>query len=201
MNDALPIVADQLRIAAPCDRKWEDMPGDDSRRYCGDCRLFVYNVAELSPEELVEAIESSEGRFCGRLYTRADGTVLTEDCPVGLAARARRKVATAFAFASAMAAAAFGVLSGSPGRSGAFTATPFVTQTMGYTTGAMIVDAPAVTPAPPVTPQPAIEREAILGDIAIEPPAEMGKIEVQPSSVKLGRIRYQPPVDTNPAGR
>ena len=57
MNAALPIVADQLRIAAPCDRKWEDMQGDNRRRYCGDCQLFVYNIPKMSPEDLVDGTE------------------------------------------------------------------------------------------------------------------------------------------------
>lgn len=52
-------------------------------------------------------ITSTEGRICGRLYRRADGTLLTRDCPVGLRAL-RRRVARV---AGATLAAVLGLLS------------------------------------------------------------------------------------------
>ena len=49
-------------------------------RHCTLCDLNVYNFAELTREE-IRALLTSEGRVCGRLYRRADGTLLTRDCP------------------------------------------------------------------------------------------------------------------------
>ena len=42
-----------------------------------------------------------EGRLCVRFYTRADGTVLTQDCPVGLRA-VRVKLARKLSYAAAV---------------------------------------------------------------------------------------------------
>ena len=86
-----------VRVAAPCGQSWEAMEGDDRSRYCGACRLNVYNLSGMSLEEARKLIRSREGRLCVRFYQRRDGTVLTKDCPVGVRL-ARRKLANAIAF-------------------------------------------------------------------------------------------------------
>ena len=101
----------QIRIASPCPVSWEQMIGDNRVRFCGECQLNVYNFGELSRTEAEELLRSTEGRLCGRLYRRADGTVITKDCPVGFRAARRRvaKVATAaFATLVSLCSAAIG---------------------------------------------------------------------------------------------
>lgn len=46
--------------------------------------MNVYNLSEMSRRQAEELIASREGGLCVRFYQRADGTVLTRDCPVGL---------------------------------------------------------------------------------------------------------------------
>lgn len=83
-------ILDQVRIATPCTASWDGMVGDDRVRHCGQCDLNVYNVTAMSRDEAERLIVAREGRLCMRVYQRADGTILTQDCPVGLAAvRAR----------------------------------------------------------------------------------------------------------------
>lgn len=79
-------ILDSIKIAKPCSADWDQMIGDDRRRYCGQCKLNVYSLAGMSDREAKEFVLASEGRVCVRLYERADGTMITEDCPVGLAA-------------------------------------------------------------------------------------------------------------------
>ena len=79
-----------LRVASPCSADWERMVGDDRVRYCGECKLSVYNFSAMTAEEVERLVVSHEGRLCGRLYQRPDGTVLTRDCPVGFRAVVRR---------------------------------------------------------------------------------------------------------------
>ena len=80
------------------------MIGDDRKRYCGECKLNVYNLSGMSRAEAENLILNAEGRLCARFYRRADGSILTKDCPVGWAAIKRR--------VSRMAAAAFALLVG-----------------------------------------------------------------------------------------
>lgn len=74
----------QLYIAAPCDVPWDSMTGDERKRFCGQCKLNVYNVEKLAPSEVVSLIQENKGKVCMQLYRRQDGTILTENCPVGL---------------------------------------------------------------------------------------------------------------------
>ncbi len=80
------------------------------KRFCGDCRLFVYDVSKLTTLEAWHLLRQGEGRTCVRLYTRADGTVLTRDCPTGLRLARQKVVRSALAAAAMMAAAVAFVL-------------------------------------------------------------------------------------------
>ncbi len=75
---------DRVKVAAPCPADWASMDGDERIRFCGQCKLNVYNISEMSSKEASELIRTSEGRLCVRLYRRKDGTVITDNCPVGL---------------------------------------------------------------------------------------------------------------------
>lgn len=81
---------DRMRIASPCHVGWENMKGDDRARFCDQCSLHVYNISELTKEQVVSLVASTEGRICAKLYRRADGSILTRDCPVGLRSLRRR---------------------------------------------------------------------------------------------------------------
>jgi hypothetical protein len=76
-------VINGLEIASPCPASWNAMTGDDRARFCALCEKHVYNIAALTTPEVVALIARTEGNFCGRIYRRRDGTVLTADCPVG----------------------------------------------------------------------------------------------------------------------
>jgi hypothetical protein len=86
-NDTFDINA--LRVAQPCPMSWNDMAGDHRTRFCGSCQHRVHNVSGMSRSE-VEQMLTGDGRICVRLYRRADGTVMTRDCPTGLKTRRRR---------------------------------------------------------------------------------------------------------------
>jgi len=80
----------EVRIASPCTADWNKMIGDDRVRHCSQCNLDVYNFAALSDLEIERLIANRQGPLCARIYRRADGTVLTQNCPVGFRARVRK---------------------------------------------------------------------------------------------------------------
>jgi hypothetical protein len=65
---------------------------DERVRFCSQCNLNVYNLSDMSRQEAETLITKTEGRLCVRFYRKADGSVLTQNCPVGLE-RIRRRVA------------------------------------------------------------------------------------------------------------
>jgi len=94
-----------IRVASPCKASWDTMTGDERVRYCTLCSLNVYNFAEMTADEIRALLLQTEGRVCGRLYRRADGTLLTRDCPTALQAL-RQRVSR---FSAAVIAAFFSV--------------------------------------------------------------------------------------------
>jgi hypothetical protein len=73
-----------IQVAAPCNVGWENMQGDYRVRYCDQCKLNVYNLSEMTETEIKNLLQEKESNACIRLYRRKDGTVLTDNCPVGL---------------------------------------------------------------------------------------------------------------------
>jgi len=77
------------------------MTGTDQARFCGQCRKNVYNLSEMTRDDAQRVVEEHEGRLCVRFYTRADGTMLTQDCSVGMQAVRYRRVKK-FSYAAAV---------------------------------------------------------------------------------------------------
>ena len=94
---------DRVSIAAPCPADWDSMPGTDQVRHCGQCNKSVYNLSAMTRRQAEAVLRETEGHLCARLYRRTDGTIITENCPVGLRAISRRISRVAGAALSAVA--------------------------------------------------------------------------------------------------
>ena len=81
---------DRVGVASPCPESWNGMEGDERVRFCERCALHVYNLSGMTRDEASDLVSGAEGRLCVRFFRRDDGTVLTRDCPVGLARRTGR---------------------------------------------------------------------------------------------------------------
>ena len=113
----LPLL-DQVRVASPCKADWNEMLGDDRVRFCLGCEKSVYNLSSLAREDAEALLQARLGNdLCIRFYERADGTILTQDCPVGVKKKQRKKLVLAVAGAGAMAAAAASMFFKSDGAS------------------------------------------------------------------------------------
>jgi len=72
---------DEIRVASPCHARWNDMDGDERARFCGQCSKHVFNLSAMTRGQIETLVREKEGKFCGRFHRRADGTLLTADCP------------------------------------------------------------------------------------------------------------------------
>lgn len=160
-----------IKIASPCSADWNAMLGDERKRYCGDCKLNVYNFSGMSRAEAENLIFNSEGRLCVRFFRRADGTILTKDCPVGWRAIKKRAAKISAAFAALV----FGILSG-------FGLTGFFSRKETPLTGQMSVDSRTMMGAVAYKPTP------LTGNIAIKEvdKTAMGEIVVTPRIKRKG---------------
>ena len=150
---------DTVRVASPCNADWDAMIGNDRARFCGQCNLNVYNLSSMAKAEAEQLIGRTEGRLCVRYFRRADGSIMTRDCPVGLRAFRRRMSYVARAVSSAVLSFLAGL--------GFYEFTqrgPGFTVTMG---------APVPTRALPVVQEPySIQApvEPEMGDVSFTPP-------------------------------
>lgn len=162
---------DNIKIASPCSQNWNEMIGTERKRFCGECKLNVYNLSGMTRIDAQTLLLNSEGRLCVRFYKRADGTILTKDCPIGWQALKRRVSRTAAAFASLC----FGIVSGlgfasasvQSGSSRMRFPQVLTTPTPAPLMGAIAAptQTPKTTPTPKATPE-----EFEMGEIAIPAP-------------------------------
>ncbi|MBD0325380.1 MAG: hypothetical protein ICV68_03060 [Pyrinomonadaceae bacterium] len=156
---------EHVRVAAPCSADWEQMHGSEKVRFCAECNLSVYNLSEMTKKEAERLIVQNEGWLCVRFYRRTDGTILTNNCPVGLRAIKRRLSRTANAVVSMVLSFFAGIL--------AFAGLRQLDPAVIVTQGTMVA-------SPSYIPRP--ERREIIGDIQ--------KIETV-----TGTMAYQPESD------
>lgn len=112
-----PISLDQITIAAPCPASWDEMIGDGQVRFCKQCERNVYNFSSMSRQEAEALIERMEGHLCASFYRRADGTIMTDDCPIGLR-MARRAAKWTLGILAAFTAIMVGWVGGSVAKPG-----------------------------------------------------------------------------------
>lgn len=103
-RQAMLPVLDNIRVASPCSAQWANMTGDERTRQCGSCQKAVYNLSAMTRAEAEALLVEKEGRLCVRYYQRADGTIMTADCSVGIAKKRKRRIM--FAGAAVLAAGA-----------------------------------------------------------------------------------------------
>ena len=157
-------VLDNVRVASPCSASWDQMEGDEQVRFCRHCDRNVYNLSGMSRQEAEALVRDREGRLCVRFYRRRDGTLLTDNCPVGLR-RARRWL---LAHVGGITAA-FGLVAllGSVANAATFKKIRHsqLAQTEPFRTVFEWIDP---------TPAPTMGRVAIMGAMAAPPPGKPG---------------------------
>jgi hypothetical protein len=160
---------ENIRVASPCLVDWNEMVGDNRRRFCVDCKLNVYNVSGMTRTEAENLIMNAEGRLCVKFYRRTDGSIITQDCPVGwVRVKQRTQV-----FVTAVASLIFTFLGAIGltsifGRSmliGKVLPIPFVTPTPPQRTMGIMVK-PSATPKQ--SPSPTATPKQVMGEIAMQ---------------------------------
>lgn len=151
------IALESVSVASPCHADWNAMTGDDRSRFCPSCAKNVYNLSSMTRDEAELLLQEKDGRLCVRYFVREDGTMLTQDCPVGVAALKERSPSFAlWAGVASLALVAAALISPS------------------LVTGAQAQpeprrnDAPAQTSTPEPTPAPKVPVvEPRMGDFDI----------------------------------
>lgn len=165
---------DNISIASPCHAEWSDMVGSDKVRFCASCQKNVFNLSGMKRDEALDLLRATEGKACVRFFRRADGTVLTEDCPVGVALlvkKAKRATLAAAAVSLGAVAAMLAFLGGSFTRKACERIDDVKTNIEN------VIDVPAANDTRPMMGEPPMvpeePREVEMGKPAPEPPRPM----------------------------
>lgn len=167
-----------IRIASPCSANWDEMYGNERKRFCGDCKLNVYNLSGMSRKEAEDLIRNSEGRLCVRFYRRTDGSIITQDCPVGWAkVKQRVRAATTAVFSLLL---------------GLFSGLSFVSV---FSRPEKDVEVGKIVVTPTATPVPTPEYEHMMGAVAYTPtpnPSPTPKVTMGEAVVEVkGKPAYR----------
>lgn len=167
-----------IKIASPCAANWDEMYGDEQKRFCGDCKLNVYNLSGMSKSAAENLLMETEGRLCVRYYKRADGTILTADCPVGWEMVKRRlSVCTTAIFSlviSLLTGLFFVSLFSKQTKIGVPLPIPFATSTPHDVPTMGAIAMPISTSNPPASPK----NIEVMGEIIPNYPEDKGESKV-----------------------
>ncbi len=75
---------DRLYTAAPCNVPWDDMTGTERVRDCSQCSRQVFNISDMTKADAEAFLKGNGDSQCLAYYRRKDGTIMTDDCPIGL---------------------------------------------------------------------------------------------------------------------
>ena len=163
-----------LKIASPCSADWNEMYGNERKRFCGDCKLNVYNLSGMTSYDAENLLRNSEGRLCVRYFKRSDGSVIMADCPVGWAkVRQRLSVCTTAVFSlviSLMSGVFFVSLFSKWTVIGKRVNIPFVKPTPYPLMGAVAIPSP--------TPKPTPGKIETMGEVEPDNFEQKGKVMV-----------------------
>ncbi len=56
-----------LKIDNPCEQDWNSMIQNDKGKFCSNCSKTVVDFTNLTDAEIIQLIEQSSGKLCGRL--------------------------------------------------------------------------------------------------------------------------------------
>ncbi|HXG64347.1 MAG TPA: carboxypeptidase-like regulatory domain-containing protein [Blastocatellia bacterium] len=93
-----------LQIPIPCPADWEQMMGNERKRYCVECDKFVYNLSQMTERQAKALLAASRGNLCARFTRDPDGSILflAEEPPPGLRLISRRASPVATAVVTAI---------------------------------------------------------------------------------------------------
>lgn len=68
-----------ITIESPCSESWQEMTGDEQKRFCEKCSLHVHNLREMKQQDVHDLISRSHEGICIRMHQRPDGSIMTKE--------------------------------------------------------------------------------------------------------------------------
>ena len=73
---------DRLSITSPCPKRWEELTGEGTTRFCSSCELHVHDLSAMAREEaeaLVEDKRTRGERLCATFVPSPEGGAMSRE--------------------------------------------------------------------------------------------------------------------------
>lgn len=70
---------DSIQSPLPCSKDWNEMSGDEQKRFCSSCEKDVYNLSAMPRWEARKFVAQNAGKVCVRYVRLPNGKVQTAD--------------------------------------------------------------------------------------------------------------------------
>ncbi len=81
----------RLQTSFECPESWDGMQGSESSRFCSQCQCEVFDLAQMTADEVQQRLEATRGKMCARM-TREGGRLLLQR-PADKPSPPRRRIA------------------------------------------------------------------------------------------------------------
>jgi hypothetical protein len=72
-----------VRNVFRCPVPWDSMAGVGLVKHCSECKSNVYDLSELSDDEIIDFVTLQSGSVCAKLQMTRDGKVIDGKCSEG----------------------------------------------------------------------------------------------------------------------
>lgn len=55
----------KITIPNPCSKKWDELSGETTKRFCGACSKHVYDFTKMETEEIIQFLKTGKEGVCG----------------------------------------------------------------------------------------------------------------------------------------
>src|SRR5205814_6615234 len=100
------IPLETIRVSSPCEKSWDEMHGDDQRRFCDHCNKHVHNLSAMTRNDAERLICENAGSLCVRYAMTEAGNVRTLEYQPAPPALRRARTWVALGILGALAATA-----------------------------------------------------------------------------------------------
>jgi hypothetical protein len=73
------VTLEQIDVDQPCQAVWDQMQGDDVRRFCQHCQKHIYDLSAMTRDDAERLICEKAGNLCAQFQRTPQGQIITLD--------------------------------------------------------------------------------------------------------------------------
>ena len=66
----------KLNVAQPCSASWDEMIGNDQKRFCSACNKHVFDFSRMTRQQIEAVTAVNQGNLCARITRNEDGSMV-----------------------------------------------------------------------------------------------------------------------------